>query len=296
MVTVKRKITSEGAGVSPQQRSSYRRITDAADGKVPAPAVEWPIEAIKKLCPLEWNGEDGGTGLVQSMDEKAYLCLSVGWEKYPGEEGLIKKCLEYLDPEEKGRYANCDKDTFDGKAAEKTLRKDKHIYDIYEFTPKGEAYHCGDEDGASIDTESSSKGGGSWSVNYRCKNTLTKEEAFKKLESVFNGDFCDYPDGYCNFGQTPFSGQLGSTDSEDSGIDSEAKEQKPPPSRLKVLKEHVLTILDKANFVALASWSGNCEDTAGDHSALLEREEFFFFRTEDGQKFLFQFGWEYYCG
>ena len=279
MATVKRKTTSEGAGVSSQQRSSHRRITDAADEQVPAPAPDEHIEKIKKLCPLEWNGSDGGTGLVQSMDEKADLCLSVGWEKYPGEEGLMKKCLEYLDPEENGRYAYCDEDTFDGKAAEKALRKDKVIYDIYEFTPEGE-------------------GDGMWSVNYRCKNTLCKEEALEKVESVFDGDFCEYPEGYDNFGQTPFSGQLGSTDSEDSGSDSDskAKEQKTPPSRLKVLKELVLTILDKASLVEHSSWSGNCEDTAGEHSALIEREEFFFFRTEDGQKFLFQFGWSYHCG
>jgi len=228
------------------------------------------VAQIKQSCPIKWNGSDGGNGLVQSMGEEADLCLSVGWENDPGEEGLMEKCLEYINPLKKGQYARVDEETFDHKAAEKALRKDGSIDDIYEFSPKG--------------------GDGCWLVHSQCKKTLTKEEASSSLEDLFGGSFCSYPEVYDNFGKTPFSGQSGS---EASGSESKGDEKQ---TRLSHLKESVSIILDRASFVAHSYWEGHCEDFGGDGDSQIERQDFFFFCTEDDQKFLLQFKWSYVCG
>jgi len=231
------------------------------------------IGQIKQSCPIKWSGSDHGNGLIQSMDEKAKLCLSVGWEKDPGEEGLVEKCLEYLDPQNKGQYAHIDyEEEFDSKAAEKALRKDGTIDDIFEFAPQGEA------------------DGGYWAVNYQCKKTLTKEEASDLLDSLFQGDFCSYPDGYDNFGKTPFARDK--SKAKESGSDNSKAEEKQ--TKLSNLKESVLTILDQSSFVAHSSWEGHCQDEEG--SSQIERQDFFFFGTHDDQKFLLQFDWSYVCG
>ena len=50
----------------------------------------------------------------------------------------MEKCLEYMDAEEMAHYSQCEPEDFNAKAAEKALRKDGSIDDVFQFTTGGE--------------------------------------------------------------------------------------------------------------------------------------------------------------
>lgn len=226
------------------------------------------IEQIEKSCPLTWNGSDTASGIYSSMDEEASLCLTVGWENDPGEEYLMEKCKEYMDPEKKGSYSQCEGEDVDVKAAEKALRKDGSVDDLFEFTTDGER-ECF-----------------YWSVSCQDKKKLTTEKATKTIQWLFDGDLCTFPVEYDNFGETPFS-----KNSDDSKKDSVGEKDK---TSLSNLKESVLMILKSSTSISHSSWEGLCQTE--ENSSQIDREDFFFFETENVQKFLLKFSWSYSSG
>ena len=210
------------------------------------------------MCPIKWHSVDHRTfGRGESTDEDVEVCLSVGWENYQGDEGLVKKCLEFIDPD----FAGVEKDKFDFKAAEKALQKQN---EPFEFTEEGKG-------GGGFD--------GYWGVGYQRKKTITKKKASKLLDSLFDGKLCTYPEGWVYCGVTPFDCDY---------LKGEQKKEKQED--LIRLKEDVSSILGSASKAERSGWSGCCHRLGGGN-ALLECEEIFLFSTEDGEKFHLQFKW-----
>ena len=163
-----------------QQQQQQENIANAGDNDngdkaaTTKPPPRKKMKKTKKSYPSMWRGTiDTVRGLINSKDEEAVLRLSVGWETGPDEEWLMEKCLKYVDPA-MARLWDSDRETFDQEAAEKALRKDGLIDDIYKFTPEGKASH-----------------GFYWSVSSERKETFTtKGKALESLERLFDGDFC----------------------------------------------------------------------------------------------------------
>lgn len=215
------------------------------------------LEESLQKCPFKLQGRDDESEAV------ATVYLFGDWKEAPEEEELIQKCMSFLDPKDAGAYSNCEDDEeYDKDAAEKALRKNGEIEDIYEFSglKDAELLPC-------------------WTVKYEYNKTLTKEEASTELDNLFDGhyEYCPYPDGYDNFGVTPF----GRSDGNDEN-----------PSELKKFyTTTLLPILDEATNVKHSFWFGQCENE--ECSTNIARNDFFLFQTKDDNKVLFKFDWEY---
>jgi len=98
-----------------------------------------------------------------------------------------------------------------------------------------------------------------------------------------------FPEGYDNFGETPFTPSSGKSD---RGRDDEAKEKEEALSNL---KDSVLAILKRSNFVAQSTWRGHRQQEE-DNWMDIKREDYFFFEAKDGKKFLLKFGWSFLLG
>jgi len=189
---------------------------------------------------------------------------------------MIEQCLEYLDStnvmaftcEDDGENSKFDCDC---EAAEKELRRKGYVSEVCEFCkfdPKRD----------SLPFE--------WSVYCKYKEKITKKEATEAIEDLFDGSFCQFPDFYDNFGETPFTPNGSSGSDKDDGGDDEDE-------ALSNLKDSVLAILKRSNFVAQSIWGGHHEYDEDGQKVDIKREDYFFFQTKDGKTFLLKFGWSF---
>lgn len=268
------KTDTDTDGVSGSEASPVLVMASTSTEEAPK---DKSMQQIEKSCPLLWNGRDSENGVFGSMDEDANLYLTVGWENDPGQDKLMEKCLKYIDAEEMAHYSQCEPEDFNAKAAEKALRKDGSIDDVFQFTTGGKSI------------------GYYWYVSCQYKKKLTKEEATETIQRLFDGYLCTYPVGHDNFGKTPFSADSDDESDNDSGDeDNDDSDGENETVSLLDLKDSVLMILKGSSFVAHSSWKGLCQSE--ENSSQIEREDFFFFESENGQKFLLKFGWSYTSG
>jgi len=178
------------------------------------------------------------------------LLLSAGLDKYPQQEMIIEKCREFIDPE--SHETLCDKDNFDYKGAEKALRKDGSIGNVFKF-----------------DTESSHDSDDTWSVEFKCDEEIT-DNAFEELESLLvDGSGFRYPSEYDSFGVNEF-------------------EERFNAEEFAKLKEQLWFILCRAKSVKHSYWEGDYEFYDNGVSDTI-REEFFAFSTHGGGNFVLEF-------
>jgi len=174
-----------------------------------------------------------------------HLVLSAGLDDAPGPEDIMENCRQIIDRE--GDQV----DHFDLKGAEKALRKDGSIDDVYDFVSK--RYDWGEN---------------IWSVDSQCGEEIT-DVAFKQLRFLLEGDGFRYPEDYDSFGVNEF----------DERFDAE---------EFSKLKEHLWFILCRAKSVKHSFWEGHFE-IPGDGTYNVEREEFFTFSTHGGGNFVLKF-------
>lgn len=160
-------------------------------------------------------------------------------------------------------YLDSYRENFDHKAAEKALREKGDIDDLYEFVAK--------KDGKENHWD-----GGYWRVSCHDKSEIHKSRVGCALEYLCEGGLCEYPEGYnsdCVDDDNPFA---------EGG------------RKMKKVKEAAEAILEKASYVASCFWSGLDQDE--ENNCTIKREDYYFFKLEDGQKFLLLSQWSYVCG
>ena len=82
----KKKAEGDMVGERPAMKPRKRTKKEKKDG----------IADIIAACPLKWHRHKYYTGIWQAMNEDAYLSLHVGWDEYPGDEGLNNRVLQAI--------------------------------------------------------------------------------------------------------------------------------------------------------------------------------------------------------
>jgi len=216
---------------------------------------------IMPACPLKWDECSDVHGLSGGKLEEADLCLCVGWDDYKGDAALLHNCVKHLKREMIGE------DVKEIKAAKKALRMDLQRDGLAENLSKYLKKADRDCDF-------------NWSVRYGSRKKLSKVNAVQYLEKLFHGDYCRYPEGYDNFGVTPFSRNFHEANA--ACVTDSAK----VALQLRI-KEYVSILQERSQSVEYSFWMGHSQDVGNETCS--KREDFFFFHTEDGQKFLLKF-------
>ena len=127
---------------------------------------------IQRACPIIWKSEDS---------------LFSDWSKHPVDKKLVHNCMEYVNPEKKGRLMSRTGETLgmDMKGAQQALCRDGTIPNIYKFETEAEDDFKGEDYDDLF-----------WKVSQKARKGISKDEASSMLEELLRRDMCEYPKDY----------------------------------------------------------------------------------------------------
>lgn len=132
--------TRSDGSPSPSETEAAPTVSVASTRQQKRTPTDKRIIQNEESCPLTWSGNDSAFGSFCSMDDEANRCVSVG--RMIQERNRLQKIacnISIYRSREKGYFSGCVPEDVNAEEAEKALRKDGSVNDVFQFTAKGES-------------------------------------------------------------------------------------------------------------------------------------------------------------